>query len=71
MEASVPRISDLERGVYAASVDAIERLAQALNVPLHVMLEDTGSLALPKEQAPRKSERARLPRASAKKRTSK
>jgi transcriptional regulator with XRE-family HTH domain len=59
--ASTPRISNLERGVYACSIDGIERLAAALDVPLHALLEDTGSLELPEEQAPRPSKKPPAP----------
>jgi transcriptional regulator with XRE-family HTH domain len=35
------RVSDYERGVYAASVDIIERIADALGVPVAELFADT------------------------------
>jgi transcriptional regulator with XRE-family HTH domain len=61
------RISEIERGNYASSVDSIERLAKALGVKIADLFDETGSLTLPEERAPRKSESARLPRANSKK----
>ncbi|GIL40942.1 hypothetical protein TMPK1_31790 [Rhodospirillales bacterium TMPK1] len=62
------RISEIERGNYASSVDSVERLAKALGVKIADLFDESGSLALPEERAPRKSEEGRLPRAKTKKR---
>lgn len=50
IEKSVQTVSAIERGVYLAGVDTLLDLAKALETPLHILLAETQTASLRREE---------------------